>query len=47
MTVNPSLGQFVVIADTYCWESVPQGSGSREDAARVELTYERLNTEGM
>lgn len=47
--VNPSLEQVmcVVLGKTSSWESVPQGSGSQEEAVSVELTSHSWNMKGL
>lgn len=36
-----------IIGETSCWEWIPQGSGSREDAVWVELTSHRENVRSL
>lgn len=46
--VDPRLEQVkIVIEEASSWESIPQSSGSSEEASQVELTFHQWNTKGI
>lgn len=39
--------KIVVTGETSSWQTIPQSSGTREEATRLELTSQQWNTEEM